>query len=110
MEKEKLLIWITESKESIDDYNAEVVRVMKLNNITNKTLQNNCKPLNIQYLLDAIEQCNFTEEQIKWINKILSIVNSGQYFEMLKELKPKAYEREVKERIKSFGNFRGLKF
>lgn len=29
---------------------------------------------------------------------------------MMKEFKPKAYEREVKECVKSFWNFRGLKF
>lgn len=29
---------------------------------------------------------------------------------MMKDFKPKAYEREIKEIVKGYGNFRGLKF
>jgi nicotinic acid phosphoribosyltransferase len=110
MEKQELLKWITGAKQSIDAFNAEVVRVMKLNDITDKTIQGNYRPKDIQYLLDGIEQCNFTDEQISWINQIILVVNTGDYYDMMKEFKPKAYEKEVKEEVKGWGNFRGLKF
>lgn len=109
-EKQQLLKCITEGKQSIDEFNAEVVRVMELNDITDKTIQGNYKPKDIQYLLDGIEQCNFTDEQIGWINQIILVVNNGLYYTMMKDFKPKAYEREIKETVKGYGNFRGLKF
>ena len=40
---------------------------------------------------------------------VLCIFGKG-YYDMMKEFKPKAYEREVKEIVKGYGNFRGLKF
>jgi hypothetical protein len=110
IEKQELLRKITEGKQSIDNYNAEVVRVMELNDITNKTIQGNYKPKDIQYLLDGIEQCNFTDEQIGWINKIIMVVNDGLYYNLMKDFAPKKYEKEVKEEVKGWGNFKGLKF
>lgn len=110
LEKSTLLRFITQGKQSIDEFNAEVVRVMELNDIIDKTIQGNYKPKDIQYLMDGIEQCNFTDEQIGWINNIIMVVNDGLYYDMMKEFKPKAYEREVKEIVKGYGNFRGLKF
>lgn len=110
MEKQELLRKITEGKQSIDNYNAEVVRVMELNDITNKAIQGNYKPKDIQYLLDGIEQCNFTDEQIGWINQIIMVVNDGLYYNLMKEFATKRYEKEVKEEVKGWGNFKGLKF
>ena len=109
-EKQELLRKITEGKQSIDNYNAEVVRVMELNDITNKTIQGNYKPKDIQYLIDGIEQCNFTEEQVGWINQIIMVVNDGLYYNLMKEFAPKKFEKEVKEEVKGWGNFKGLKF
>ena len=103
MEKQELLRKITEGKQSIDNYNAEVVRVMELNDITNKAIQGNYKPKDIQYLLDGIEQ-------LGWINQIIMVVNDGLYYNLMKEFATKRYEKEVKEEVKGWGNFKGLKF
>lgn len=110
MRKQELLRKITEGKQSIDNYNAEVVRVMKLNGIIDETIQGNYKPTDIQGLLDGIEKCNFTDEQVGWINHIIRVVYDGLYYNLMKEFAPKRFEKEVKEEVKGWGNFRGLKF
>lgn len=110
LELQELLRSITEGKQAIDNFNSEVVRVMELNNIIDKTIQGNYKPKDIQYILDGIDKCNFTEEQIGWINLIIRVVSNGEYYDLMKEFAPKKYEKEVKEEVKGWSSFKGLKF
>ena len=108
--KDNVIKFLSESKEGKDEFNAEVVRVMELNDIKDKTIQSNYKPVDMQYLLDGMEKCNFTEEQYEWIEQMLIFASQGNYYALMKDFAPKKYEKEVKEEVKGWGNFKGLKF
>ena len=108
--KDSVINFLEKSKDGKDAFNAEVVRVMELNDIKDKTIQGNYKPTDMQYLLGGIEKCNFTDEQFKWIEQILIFADQGAYYAYMKDFVPKKYEKEVKEEVKGWGNFKGLKF
>lgn len=108
--KDNVIKFLENSKEGKDVFNAEVVRVMELNGIKDKTIQGNYKPTDMQYLLDGIEKCNFTDEQFEWIEQMLIFADQGGYYGLMKEIAPKRFEKEVKEEVKGWGNFKGLKF
>lgn len=108
--KENVINFLENSKEGKDAFNAEVVRVMELNGIKDKTIQGNYKPTDMQGLLGGIEKCNFTDEQFKWIEQMLIFADRGAYYWSMKEFAPKKFEKEVKEEVKGWGNFKGLKF
>jgi hypothetical protein len=108
--KNNVISFLENSKEGKDAFNAEVVRVMELNGIKDKTIQGNYKPTNMQYLLDGIEKCNFTEEQFKWIEQMLIFADQGTYYDSMREFAPKRFEKEVKQEVKGWGNFKGLVF
>lgn len=108
--KDNVINFLENSKEGKDVFNAEVVRVMELNDIKDKTIQGNYKPTDMQYLLDGIEKCNFTDEQFEWIEQMLIFADQGAYYLSMKEFAPKKFEKEVKEEVKGWGNFKGLKF
>ena len=108
--KDNVINFLENSKEGKDVFNAEVVRVMELNGIKDKTIQGNYKPTDMQYLLDGIEKCNFTDEQFKWIEQMLIFADQGGYYWSMKEFAPKKFEKEVKEEVKGWGSFKGLKF
>ena len=108
--KDNVIKFLKNSKEGTDAFNAEVVRVMKLNGIIDETIQGNYKPTDMQGLLDGIEKCNFTDEQFEWIELMLIFADQGGYYGLMKEIAPKRFEKEVKEEVKGWGSFRGLKF
>jgi hypothetical protein len=108
--KDNVIKFLENSKEGKDAFNAEVVRVMELNGIKDKTIQRNYKPTDMQYLLDGIEKCNFTDEQFEWIEQMLIFADQGGYYWSMKEFAPKKFEKEVKEEVKGWGSFRGLRF
>ena len=97
-------------KEGKDIFNAEVVRVMELNDIKDKTIQSNYKPQEMQYLLEGMDKCEFTNEQHKWIEQFLIFVDQNVYFADLKEFAPERFEKEVKETVECWGLFRHIKF
>ena len=108
--KDNVINFLENSKEGKDVFNAEVVRVMELNGIKDKTIQGNYKPTDMQYLLDGIEKCNFTDEQFEWIEQMLIFADRGGYYGLMKEIAPKRFEKEVKQEVKGWGNFKGLVF
>lgn len=108
--KNNVVKFLKESKEGKDAFNAEVVRVMELNNIKDETIQSNYEPQDMQYLLDGMDKCEFTNEQYKWIEQMLIFVQNNNYYEDLKEMAPKKFEKEIKEEVKGWGQFKGLKF
>jgi hypothetical protein len=108
--KEDVITFLKDCKEGRDEFNAEVVRVMELNNIKDKTIQSNYKTVDMQYLLDGMDKCEFTDEQYKWIEQMLIFADQGSYYATMKEVAPKAFEKKVKEEVKGWGNFKGLKF
>lgn len=107
MEKLKLILQLIEGNiTNHNNFNTDV-RI----GIQEKDKQTSAYPnIDIDDFKKKFIDCNFTDEQIHWINQIIMVVNNGQYYDMMKEFKPKAYEREVKECVKSFWNIRGLKF
>ena len=108
--KESVIKFLEYSKEGKDEFNAEVVRVMELNGITDKTIQSNYKPIDMQYLLDGMEKCGFTNEQYRWIEQMLIFADQGRYYEDMKYFAPKKFEKEIKEVVKGWGQFKHLQF
>ena len=83
---------------------------MEEDGIIDKTIQSNFKPQDLQSLLDKVEECNFTNEQYCWIEQMLIFVNSNVFYWTMKEYAPKKFEKEVKEEVKGWRQYRGLKF
>lgn len=104
------MAFLKDCKEGRDGFNAEVVRVMELNDIKDKTVQSNYKPIDMQYLLDGMDKCEFTNEQYRWIEQMLIFADQGSFYSTIREYAPKAFEKRVKEEVKGWGNFKGLKF